>query len=496
MEKELKQKQIFLRTNILDKGYDADQFMNFLQSKKGDMGLDLNNWTINELILSVEEFTSQYNNKQNNKNSQENNEINNQSQNEEEDNKKEIIKCEKISENELSQTENCDIKLSFPEKVEGGLFSKSYVTYLIQTSPLGFKVRKRYSDFEWLRNILSNMYINCVIPPLCKKNFSDRFSENLISKRTRSIEKFMKGILIHPILKNSQIFFDFISIDNEQDFEKRKKIFNKINPPNKLVQVKSINGELDVTLNQEKEIYFSNIKDNAELNEEILQKITKGYKSLIILMDQISDKLKEISELWMDIYKKSIKYYEKENTSETYNIMSKVMMDWSEVNKKQKILINEGIREYFRYIKNEFHVMSDLALKVENKKNIYIKAFDKLILQKENLFKQDINTWGLSPEDMENRAILYNNRNLAYSKMMPKETKIVNDIRRTYGFYLNSLIYEFERIRELNDKRHKAHIISFIKSLSESLTDFNVYINDRISYYEEINENKEEQKKG
>ena len=70
MEKELKQKQIFLRTNILDKGYDADQFMNFLQSKKGDLGLDLNNWTINELVLSVEEFTGKYSDKQNNQNNQ------------------------------------------------------------------------------------------------------------------------------------------------------------------------------------------------------------------------------------------------------------------------------------------------------------------------------------------------------------------------------------------------------------------------------------------
>ena len=40
------------------------------------------------------------------------------------------------------------------------------------------------------------------------------------------------------------------------------------------------------------------------------------------------------------------------------------MKDWSETNKRQKILINEGIREYFRYIKNEFVAMKDLAQKL------------------------------------------------------------------------------------------------------------------------------------
>ena len=224
MEGELEQKQNFLRMNILEKGYNAENFMNFLQSKKGDLGLDLNNWTVDELTLAVQEFisltNSNYNNIENNNQmlnpEQEVNEektennTNNLEQMDMEhnpnDNKfksqEEFIHCEKINPNELSKIKDLDIKISFPEKVDGGLFSKSYVTYLMQTTPLGFKIRKRYSDFEWLRNVLSTVYINCVIPPFCKKNYSDRFSEVLIAKRTRSIEKFMKGILIHPLLKN------------------------------------------------------------------------------------------------------------------------------------------------------------------------------------------------------------------------------------------------------------------------------------------------------
>ena len=44
MEDDLQEKQGFLRENILERGYDADEFMTFLQSKKGESGLDLNNW--------------------------------------------------------------------------------------------------------------------------------------------------------------------------------------------------------------------------------------------------------------------------------------------------------------------------------------------------------------------------------------------------------------------------------------------------------------------
>ena len=515
MEGELEQKQNFLRINILEKGCDAEQFMNFLQSKKGDLGLDLNNWTLNELTLAVQEFISLNNvinlpNLQNNNNINSNQNLNNPEQQIPEEkntennenliqmdreinqnhnqfqSQEEFIHCEKVSPNELSQAKEAEIKLSFPEKVEGGLFSKSYVTYLMQTNPMGYKIRKRYSDFEWLRNILSTIFINCVIPPLCKKNYAGRFSEVLIAKRTRSIEKFMNGILIHPLMKNSEIFYNFISMEKEADFDKKKKEYNRLSSPVILNQVKSLTGEIKVTVSKEKEIYLENIKDNCILNEELLQKITKGYKALILLMEQLSDKMKELSELWKDIYKKSVNYYEKPNTSTSFDILSKIMLDWSEINKKQKILINEGIREYFRYIKNEFHAIKDLALKVDNHKSIYVKAFDKLMAMKENTFKQDISTWGLNSVDMENKAQLLTNKNLAFAKMLPRDTKKVDELRHNYGLYINSLIAEFERIRELNAKRHKKYIYIFTKNITESLNDFQVYLSDRLSYYDDI----------
>ena len=513
MDEELEKKQTFLRTNILEKGYDAEEFMNFLQTKKGEMGLDLNNWNISELKVAVTEFISSLDkvdiiiNQQNLNKEEENTNFNEEKDNlksnndsdiinnkeefdQEENNIKstqDIIQCIKIAPNEALSNE-IEIKLSFPQKTEGGLFSKSYVTYLMQTTPLDFKLRKRYSDFEWLRHILSVIYINCVIPPLCKKNYTDRFSELLIAKRTRSLEKFMNGILLHPLIRNDEIFYNFISTENEADFDKKKKLYNKITSPNSLNNVKSLTGEINVNISNEKEIYFQNLKNNVEFNINTLQKITKGYKSLMTQMEQISEKMKEISQYWKEIYNANLQYYEKPNTVESYNILSKIMQDWSETSKHLKILINENIREYFRYIKNEFVSLKDLSQKVETYKASYTKAFDKLISTKESMFKQDITTWGISTVDMEDKNELIGNKELAFSKMLPRDTKKVDLLRKNYGFYLNSIIWEFGRIRDLNDERHKIWVTKFIKSVIEALTDLQINLNDRCSYYDEIKE--------
>ena len=55
MSESIEDKQDFLRDAILDKGYDGNQFMSFLQEKKGEE-IDLNDWSLEELNLAVNEF--------------------------------------------------------------------------------------------------------------------------------------------------------------------------------------------------------------------------------------------------------------------------------------------------------------------------------------------------------------------------------------------------------------------------------------------------------
>ena len=117
----------------------------------------------------------------------------------------------------------------------------------------------------------------------------------------------------------------------------------------------------------------------------------------------------------------------------------------------------------------------------------YKKAFDKLYFNKENLFKQqDLLEWGLSKEDLENKLVLLKNKELAFSKMLPKETKRVNIFKEFYGSYLNSIINEYERIRALNAKRHKEKITIFIRNLSDCLIDFHVSLADRLTEFSEM----------
>ena len=68
-EQEMEEKQNYLRENILNKGYDANEFVQFLQSKKGEAASDISNWSMRDLHLVVQEFIAIHT-KENNTNTQ------------------------------------------------------------------------------------------------------------------------------------------------------------------------------------------------------------------------------------------------------------------------------------------------------------------------------------------------------------------------------------------------------------------------------------------
>lgn len=153
-----------------------------------------------------------------------------------------VIFGEKADVTKMSH-QSLSITVSDPKKHEGGFFSKSYVTYLVKTEPFNFSVKRRYSDFEWLRSILSQFYPASFIPPVPQKNYSDRFNNDFICKRMRYLERFLRSIEANTLLASSIFLFDFLSA-SEEEFAVRKKEHAKLKPPVSITQMKSLDGSV------------------------------------------------------------------------------------------------------------------------------------------------------------------------------------------------------------------------------------------------------------
>ncbi len=524
------EKQNYLRENILEKNYDVNVFVSFLIEKKGEGGADIANWSFQDLKAVVSEFISlNKNNQENNNNIKENeNKIEENEKKEEEkiqkeekekqekekkedvndwvnveeqpkDKKEEIqneketkeiggygiknlkeVKCQIVPNNEFSQCENIQIKVGSFEKVGGKLFSKSYITYLITTMPLNLKVRRRFSDFDWLHQMLVNTYNYCLIPsiPKKKKNLnkivSDKFNESFLRKRSRKLEKFLSYLINDPILKNLKIVYDFLSIEKEEDFQKMKKTYEKKKLSSNLSDFVSLDGYANVEINSEKEKYLTKIKENTINNVNILKKINSTIISLKDNLIDASTKLKIVSQNWNLMKKKAIEYNEKDDVVQSYEELSSMFDNLSLYISKQNYVIFIHLREYFKFVKKNYNSMKEFIHIGENLKNSFYKSLKNLKSKKEDLFKkpETIAKWEIDPKDKTDKNTLLSNKELALEKMLYKETMAVNNQKQMYGFYLNRIISEHERMKNVNAERHLNQLLKIFERQTNTTTDF------------------------
>ena len=534
-------KQNYLRENILDKGYDAEDFASFLKSKKGELGVKLGLWTLSELKLAVQEdiLKNPLNNKMQGNNNFQNifqnplfqnmnipnmppgmnfpnmnilfnnglmnnninidpnlinnlqnmnlNNINNENnffnaQGEPIDiygiTQNETLVCLISDKNALSNYDNVKIEIALGEKKTGSLFSKSYQTYEISVPLLNLKVIRRYSDFEWLRQTLVSMFTSSVIPPIPKKNKigGDRFKEQFLEKRTRTLEKFLNLLLQDPNIKSSKILYDFISIEQDNQFNDAKKSYNNYKPPQQLKDYQTVTGKIDIKVDEGNEIYYQNIKNQTELNQELLSKLNKQLKLLNNEMNMVVTRLAEVAKCCEELFNHSVKFEQSDDIKISYYQLNEMFKQWSEALKKQNQIMYMNIREHFKFSKNIFKSMKELINSADNYKQIYNKAKKNLISKKEDLFKKgDTSKWELG-DNKDKINVL--EKTIALPNMLPTETNNVNHIRQMYGYYLNGVNNEFERIEKIMSNSHKENLIenakkeiTIISELFKSISD-------------------------
>ena len=579
------EKQNYLRENILDKGYDANVFLQFLIDKRGEDAADVGNWTMNDLQLVVKEFiklnggeveeekkppkkismfdvipegktknepvkpkpkqenkqppqqptqqqpkqnpktnntvkdnkpeekkhqtkpNSAQNKANNNTNTANNNansnintnankvnkvsNINNNTQNRSvsmsmaftgSESEYGIItadskKCKPTDKTQLGKSSKLEITVTNPEKKETGFLKKTHVTYLITTLPQNFKVRRRFSDIDWFRQSLLNIFPINLIPPAPKKTrFGDTLADAFVQKRARGAQRFLNYLVKDPIIKDSQILLDFLYIGSESDFNNKKKVYENVKNLSEVKDFKSNDEKVNLLISPQKENYLENIKDNAIININLLKKLNNSFKLLYQEMNAVIARMDEISNYWNQIHKVSLKYYDMNATCESFKQMGKLFKTWSKILREQNNVVNVDIREHFKFIRKNFSSMKDLGNSVEPIKSNYQKLSKNLIMKKEDLFKKgEIQT---DPRSKSDYGVANVEKVKVLQSMLPKETGATIIAKEIYGLYLNRAINEYERMRDINGILNKEIVVENATKLMNIMSQLHICVGE------------------
>ena len=190
-------------------------------------------------------------------------------------------------------------------------------------------------------------------------------------------------------------------------------------------------------------------------------------------MNIVISRISSFSPLFEKLIKISSKYYDDNTTIESYKQIKHLFESWGKIIYRQKSFFFIDVKEYFKFLKGNYHHIRELVQTVENQKANYYKISKSLISKKMELYKkQDTSSWQLDLADKNDFVNFCNNKNIAYKKICFKETNNVIKIKEKYGYYLNRMISEYERMRNINAIENKEKTIQYSKKQQEILSDY------------------------
>ena len=163
------------------------------------------------------------------------------------------IKCKLLPPSILSNSYPISVTIKNPKPIQSSnFFQNNYVEYEIETitNNNNIIVKRRYSDFEWLRNTLLKNNPGLMIPPLPNKKMgSRRFELSFIEKRMKFLQNFIDNIITNKIFLANESLVCFLTETNKEKFLFKMKELNNYVPSSFVEDLKTISGYVLINSN-------------------------------------------------------------------------------------------------------------------------------------------------------------------------------------------------------------------------------------------------------
>jgi hypothetical protein len=395
------------------------------------------------------------------------------------------VQCQILEKTKINDIQVKSI-ISNPRKISDSLVKNSYLLYDITTEKLNWFVNRRYSDFVWLREALCALFPSTFVPQLPKKKMGNRrFEEDFVEKRLKGLQFFLDEVLKSEILKAADPLITFLSCAERGFFEQQMKVITpKMINVDSIIGIKSFNGkvtvaDLDNEFFNNSNGYFNTVENFFITQSDLIKNIKDNLNNYNIHIVEACKNLEEIE----NGFSKLSQYYSKANLAkdicnvfEQYQIFFK---NWKRVNINQTCIIRAKLSDYFKYLKNNGLSLIELLEKQSNVQKNYQKIKDELMNKKEGYWKKmDITKWEMNPMDQIDSALLFRDKNYAFSKMCFQETISLNNKGDLVGYYISNNIINIKNVLKNIEKYSVDNLVSFSKEMEPTVTDaINVWSN-------------------
>jgi len=228
------------------------------------------------------------------------------------------------------------------------------------------------------------IYPGFVIPPIPSKGRDNTF----LQKRKIILQQFLNDILIHPLLKRSELVKQFLSL-SDKEWTNTIESFDKYSTPREVVEFRTIEGEARIEVTEDTEIYCKQI---FKLPRNIKQEY-KALKQHNKIIAQNFDILAEsISKAANSYQKLSLLYTELEGKKQAniFCFKKELHNKLGDAYKTFKELFERSFPYLYIYLKKEVSCIEEL-METQKTASMTKNNFEKkLKKKKEALFQEKI----------------------------------------------------------------------------------------------------------
>ena len=347
-----------------------------------------------------------------------------------------IIKCQKLDKNELTDINELVVVISSPTTIKKNKFLK-ITQYTIETNPVGFKATRCSNDFEYLyeKIHLINPKVFNPILPLEKRDFTGN---------VYILNYYINTLIKSAYFRSLPIVYDFLSLPIEDWEQIKMQKYDKIKELCPIKKIQNLEGYFNLEIKNINNEKYMKIKNNINSRAEAFNKFNNSINELINMMEKMSTIILNLSESLCDLKNKHMD----NKISMNYLAHLEIMMkEWGEGYITQRNYLNDYLKYIFKYMDKE--------------NNAFIKYYDNL--------KKDY-------DDLKSKM----DKMKKYTNLSEKDKKILKHITKESVLDKINIYEEYLTLNEIQGERLEKLLIKFGANKEVVFSDIN-------SFYELVN---------
>ena len=295
------------------------------------------------------------------------------------------------------------------------------------------------------------------------------------------LNQFINNVVQSESFKASEVLYAFLSYTDRGKFESKIKEYQTRTLSPYVEEYKTLDGIISISLDEKNEKYFKNINKYFTLQATILDKTNYNLKALNHNMKVICELIKVIQKNFKVLHVLNTRVMMKPVITKTYEEISCFFENWGNVLTKQRLLIKDNMKDFFKYVNLEGKAYSELITRREDLKEKYNSENARITAKKEKLFNGgDISKMEINTEDKNiDKQRLVKDKPYAFEHICIADTRELERLNNQLG-YANKM-----NIRELR-KIIKEYCVRFVNNMRNFDQGFYPTINDLLNTWTNI----------